>query len=40
LGGKPIDLPAGSDQFEWPVPQREIDANDALTAADQNPAYK
>jgi hypothetical protein len=33
-------LPAGSDKFELPIPQDEIDANGALTAADQNPAYK
>lgn len=34
------NLPAGSDKFELPIPQDEIDANKALTAADQNPAYK
>lgn len=39
-GGAPIDLPAGSDRFEWPIPQREIDTNGALSAADQNPAYR
>lgn len=35
-----IDLPAGSDKFELPIPQDEIDANGALTESDQNPAYK
>lgn len=33
-------LPAGSDKFELPIPQDEIDANGALTINDQNPAYK
>nr|WP_320057565.1 RagB/SusD family nutrient uptake outer membrane protein [uncultured Bacteroides sp.] len=35
-----VDLPAGSDKFELPIPQDEIDANGALTKNDQNPAYK
>lgn len=35
-----VDLPAGSDRFELPIPQAEIDASDVLSAADQNPAYK
>ncbi len=38
--GSPINLPAGSDKFELPIPQSEIDANKALTNSDQNPAYK
>ncbi|WP_262509712.1 RagB/SusD family nutrient uptake outer membrane protein [Phocaeicola vulgatus] len=33
-------IPAGSDKLEMPIPQNEIDANGALTIADQNPAYK
>lgn len=33
-------IPAGSDKFELPIPQDEIDANGALTEADQNPQYK
>lgn len=33
-------IPAGSDKLEMPIPQDEIDANGALTIADQNPAYK
>lgn len=33
-------IPAGSDKFEVPIPQDEIDANGALTEADQNPQYK
>lgn len=33
-------IPAGSDRFELPIPQDEIDANGALTEADQNPQYK
>jgi len=24
----------------WPIPQKEIDRNDAMTDADQNPGYK
>lgn len=35
-----LDLPAGSDRFELPIPQAEIDANGELTNNDQNPAYK
>ena len=35
-----LDLPAGSDRFELPIPQAEIDANVELTNNDQNPAYK
>lgn len=35
-----VDLPAGSDKFELPIPQAEIDANDLINATDQNPAYK
>ena len=35
-----LDLPAGSDRFEVPIPQAEIDANGELTNNDQNPAYK
>lgn len=35
-----LDLPAGSDKFELPIPQAELDANGALTSSDQNPAYK
>lgn len=33
-------IAAGSDKFELPIPQDEIDANGALTQADQNPLYK
>lgn len=33
-------IPASSDKLEMPIPQDEIDANGALTIADQNPAYK
>ena len=33
-------IPAGSDRLEMPIPQDEIDANNALTIEDQNPAYK
>lgn len=33
-------IPAGSDKFELPIPQDEIDANGALTESDQNPQYK
>ncbi len=40
LWAAPLDLPAGSDRFELPIPQDEIDANGALTDNDQNPAYK
>jgi starch-binding outer membrane protein, SusD/RagB family len=40
LWANPIDLPAGSDKFELPIPQEEIDANTLLTKDDQNPAYK
>jgi hypothetical protein len=35
-----VDLPIASDRFEYPIPQEELDANKALTAADQNPAYR
>lgn len=35
-----LDLPAGSDRFELPIPQAEIDANGELTSNDQNPAYQ
>ncbi len=35
-----INIAAGSDQFELPIPQTEIDANGALTDEDQNPYYK
>ncbi len=33
-------ISAGSDRFELPIPEDEINANKALTVADQNPAYK
>lgn len=33
-------IPAGSDKFELPIPQDEIDANGALTENDQNPQYR
>lgn len=35
----PLNLPAGSERFELPIPQEEIDANGALTDKDQNPGY-
>ncbi|MBP1593294.1 MAG: putative outer membrane protein, involved in nutrient binding [Bacteroidetes bacterium] len=35
-----INLPAGSDKFELPIPQEEFDANKALSTSDQNPEYR
>lgn len=35
-----MDIEANSDKFEAPIPQKEIDANKALSPADQNSYYK
>lgn len=39
-GNPVLDVPARSDKMELPIPESEIEANDALTKADQNPEYK
>ena len=35
-----VEIPANGDRFECPIPQKEIDANKALSNADQNAYYK
>ncbi len=35
-----MDIEANSDKFEAPIPQKELDANKALSPADQNPYFK
>jgi hypothetical protein len=32
-----LNIPATDNRWRWQIPQTEMDANKALTAADQNP---
>lgn len=33
-------IPAGGDRFEYPIPEKEMESNKALTNEDQNPYYR
>lgn len=40
LWSEQLNLEAGSDRLEMPIPQKELDSNKALSPADQNPHYR
>lgn len=35
-----LEIPAGGDRFEYPIPEKEMNSNKALQDTDQNPYYR